>query len=237
MRLGIPPLRPGGERALLASLRFCLLLIALSCLGRAAAAMEPPQQLVIHATESLVNELRANGDAIRATPRLAFELANEDIIPLIDFPTIARGVLGRHWRHASQEQRRRFTREFRTFIINLYLTAMVTYSREIVSTADSFKYPPSRWQPGATTAIVRMELKLMRAAPIEIGYGMRWKEGAWKISNVHVLGLNLVAIYRTNFASEIKHHGLDGLLNRLAAKNKTGTFYVFVNSFDPKPSE
>lgn len=237
MRIGIPFLRPEGERAVLASWRFCLLLIALSCLGTAAAAMESPQLLVIRATESLVNELRTNGDAIRTTPRLAFDLANEEIIPLIDFPTIARSVLGQHWHPASPKQRRRFTREFRTFIINLYLTAMVTYSREIVSTADSFEYPPSSWLPGKTATTVRMGFKLKRAAPIEVGYLMHWKESSWKIYDVHVLGFSIQAIYRNNFASEIKHYGLDGLLERLEAKNKKGTFYILVNNPDPQPSE
>jgi len=227
IRIGVLTLRSGGERALLAYWRFWLLLIALSCFGKVVAAVELPQHLVIHATESLVNELRANGDAIRTTPRLAFELANEDIIPLIDFSNVARRVLGRHWGHASQEQRRLFTREFRTFIINLYLTAMVTYSREIVSAADSFKYLPSRWLQSGVTTIVRMKFKLLGTAPIVVGYYMHRKEGTWKIYDVHALGLSMVTLYRTNFASEIKHHGLDGLLERLVAKNRTGTFSVF----------
>ncbi|MCG8428855.1 MAG: ABC transporter substrate-binding protein, partial [Chromatiales bacterium] len=137
-------------------------------------------------------------------------------------------VLGRHWHRASTDQGRRFTREFRTFVINLYVNAMVTYSQEIVSTADSFKYRPSRWLPGENTASVLMEFKLKGAAPIEVGYDMHWKEDAWKIYDVHVLGLSVVAIYRNNFASEIKHHGLVGLLERLEAKNKRGTFSVFV---------
>ena len=237
MKIDIPLIQPGRERTFLACWRFYLLLITLSCLGKVAAAVESPQYLVIHSTENLVNELRANGDAIKTTPRLAFELANEDIIPLTDFPTIARLVLGSHWRKASPEQRQRFRREFRTFIINLYLTAMITYSEEIVSTAESFTYPPSHWLPGETTATVPMGFKLKGAAPIEIAYVMHWKEGTWKIYDVHLLGLSVVAIYRKNFASEIKRHGLDGLLQRLEAKNETGIFSVFVSKPHTQPSE
>jgi phospholipid transport system substrate-binding protein len=211
--------------------------MATLCFGQAAAAMEPPDQLITQATENLVHELRTNGDTIKTTPQLAFELANKDIIPLTDFPTIARHVLGRHWRRASPEQREAFTHEFRTFMINLYVTAMVTYSQEIVSTADSFEYPPSRWQPGETSAIVRMGFKLKGAAPVEVGYAMHWKEGAWRIHDVQALGLSFIAIYRSNFASEIKQHGLDGLVRRLATKNMTGTYSVFANSPIPQLSE
>lgn len=189
-----------------------------------------PQQLVIQATENLVNGLRAQSDAIRASPRLAFELANEDIIPLIDFPLIARHVLGVHWRRALPQERERFIQEFRAFIINLYVTAMVAYAEEIVSTADSFSYPPSRWQPGETTATVHMKFKLKGAAPVEVGYDMHRNNGVWKIHDVHVLGLSAVGIYRSNFSSEVKRHGLSGLVRRLAAKNRTGAYSVFVNS-------
>lgn len=206
------------------------LFVFLICVGNVAAAMEPPQPLVVRATENLVNELRVNGDAIRATPKLAFELANREIIPLTDFSTIAQQVLGRHWRRASPQQRTSFSREFRTFVINLYLTAMVTFSQEIVSTADSFEYLPSHWQPGETKAAVQMGFKLKGAAPVEVGYSMHWKDGGWKIYDVQALGLSFVAIYRSNFAVEIKRHGLDGLLKRLEAKNRAGTYSKYANS-------
>lgn len=208
--------------------RLSVLLIGLSCAGNAIAAVEPPLKLVIHATENLVNRLRTNGDAIRANPRLAFDLANEDIIPLIDFPTIARSVLGRHWRHASPEQREHFTLNFRAFIINLYTKAMVTYSREIVTTGESFKYSSRDWRPGKRAAIVIMTFKLKGTTPVKVGYSMHWKDNAWKIHDVHVLGISVVAIYRNNFDSQIHRYGLDGLLARLAAKNRRGTFSGFI---------
>jgi phospholipid transport system substrate-binding protein len=210
-----------------------LLLFVFGCHGKAAAAVEPPQQLIIQATDRLVHELRTQGDAIRANPRLAFELANEDVIPLIDFPLIAQHVLAVHWRRASPQQRQDFTREFRTFIINLYVTAMVTYAEEIVSTAESFSYPPNHWQPGEAATTVHMKFRLRGAAPIEVGYAMHLNTGAWKIHDVHVLGLSAVGIYRSNFASEVDRHGLDGLLQRLATKNRTGTYSIFVNGSEP----
>lgn len=231
------PLAPARVRAESAWARFFLLLVTLCCLFDVSAATQSPQPLVIQATENLVRELRVNGDAIRTTPRLAFELANKEIIPLIDFPTIARQVLGRYWRRASPAQRQRFTHEFRTFVINLYLTAMVTYSQEIVSTADSFEYPPSHWQPGETSTTVRMGFKLKGAAPVEVGYSMHWQDGRWKIYDVQALGLSFIAIYRSNFAMEIKQYGLEGLLKRLAAKNRSGIYSSFANNSGRPPDK
>ena len=82
-------------------------------------------------------------------------------------------------------------------------------------------YPPSRWQPGETKATARMEFMLRGAAPVEVGYDMHWSENAWKIYDVHVLGLSSVGIYRENFANEIRRHGLDGLVG-VAALDELG---------------
>ncbi|MET0084810.1 MAG: ABC transporter substrate-binding protein [Sedimenticola sp.] len=230
MRVGIHNLRHGRRKPALIKRWLLILLIGLTCFGNLPAATEPPLHLVIDATENLVNQLKTNGDAIGNNPRLAFELANEDIIPLIDFPTIARSVLGHHWQHASPEHREDFVKDFRTFIINLYTTAMVTYSQEIVTTADSFRFSSRGWRLGDTRATVIMEFKLKGTAPVKVGYNMHWKGNTWKVYDVHVLGISVVSLYRKNFDAEIRRHGLSGLLKRLAAKNRTGTFSAFIDN-------
>ena len=233
-----PDVKLKAKKVVLYSCQLWILFASITCSGNLLAVTEPPINSVISATENLVNHLKTKGDAIRATPRLAFELVNKEIIPLIDFSSIAKSVLGRHWRNASQEQRQLFIKHYRTFVINLYTSAMVTYSKEIVTTADSFKFSTRSWQPANTKATVIMEFKLKRAAPIKVGYNMHWKENSWKIYDVHVLGMSVVAIYRNNFDSEINRYGLNGLLERLAAKNKTGTYSDFIkNTNSLKPGQ
>jgi len=237
MEINIPNFQTKVKDIFLRSRHLWILLIGLNYVGNAIAAVEPPLHLVIQATENLVTQLKTSEEIIRSSPRLAFELANEEIIPLFDFPTIAKSVLGKHWRKASQEQQRYFTNNFRTFIINLYTAAMVTYSKDIIATADSFKYTIRNWQMTDTTATIIMEFKLKGRAPIKVGYKMHLKENSWKIYDVYVLGMSVVAIYRNNFDSEIKRYGLKGLLERLAAKNKTGTYSIFVNRTNSMNSE
>jgi len=38
---------------------------------------------------------------------------------------------------------------------------------------------------------------------------------------VRVSGISLVATYRSSFAEEVRNHGIDGLIQTLAAKNRS----------------
>ena len=44
--------------------------------------------------------------------------------------------------------------------------------------------------------------------------------GGWKIFDVNVLGVWLVEQYKTSFAQEIGSGGVDGLIGKLAERNK-----------------
>ena len=47
--------------------------------------------------------------------------------------------------------------------------------------------------------------------------------GEWKVIDVVVDGISLVATYRGSFASEIRQNGLDALIRQLAERNTTAT--------------
>ncbi len=128
-----------------------LFLIQMLALGAAAqAAAEPsPRELIKQATARLVEALQHNRQVIRENPAVAQQIAEEIAIPLIDFPGVARGVLGNHWREASPGQRTRFTRAFRRFLELVYVTAMAIYADEIISHAKNISYPPLKLREGS----------------------------------------------------------------------------------------
>jgi phospholipid transport system substrate-binding protein len=43
----------------------------------------------------------------------------------------------------------------------------------------------------------------------------------WKVYDVMVGGVSLVANYRTEFSNTVRNSGIDGLIRDLAAKNKS----------------
>ncbi len=185
-----------------------------------ADPLQRPGEVIKGTTDRLVTALQLSREEIRRNPELARKLADDIVLPYVDFALIARRVLGRHWRGASREQRDRFTREFSEFLTNVYVTAMVKYADEIVSRSKDIRFPPDRWSPGDKHANVRMHVSLATGARAEVVYRMRWHRGGWKIHDVTILGVSFTLTYRTNFAREISQTGLDNLIDRLAARNQ-----------------
>ncbi len=59
-----------------------------------------------------------------------------------------------------------------------------------------------------------------RGEPIQLDYRLEKSGDGWKIYDVNVLGVWLVQQYRTSFNQEIAQVGIDGLIARLAERNK-----------------
>ena len=56
--------------------------------------------------------------------------------------------------------------------------------------------------------------------PIQLDYRLEKAGDGWKIYDVNVLGVWLVENYRNSFAQEIGANGIDGLIAKLAERNK-----------------
>ena len=79
---------------------------------------------------------------------------------------------------------------------------------------------PVRMQKDGQEATVRTEVQQDAGFPIPIDYRMYVKGDAWKVYDVSVDNISLVANYRTSFAQEIRKDGLPKLIARLADRNK-----------------
>jgi phospholipid transport system substrate-binding protein len=78
---------------------------------------------------------------------------------------------------------------------------------------------PMRASASDTEVVVRTEVR-GSGEPVQLDYRMEKAGDAWKIYDVNVLGVWLVENYRNSFAQEIGANGIDGLINKLAQRNK-----------------
>jgi phospholipid transport system substrate-binding protein len=121
--------------------------------------------------------------------------------------------VGRFWRQATPEQKTRLQDEFKLLLVR-------TYSGALTQVKDqSVEMKPMRSRPEDTEVIVRSEVK-GKGEPIQLDYRMEKAGDSWRIYDVNVLGIWLVENYRSSFAQEIGASGIDGLINKLAEKNK-----------------
>ena len=78
---------------------------------------------------------------------------------------------------------------------------------------------PMRSNPGDTEVVVRTEIK-GKGEPVQLDYRLEKTGDTWKIYDVNVVGVWLVEQYRSSFTQEINAGGIDGLIAKLAERNK-----------------
>jgi len=143
-------------------------------------------------------------------------IADQVVIPNIDFIALSQSVLGVTWRQATPEQREVFEREFRSLLMNTYLAS--------ISRADyhgqSIKYLPLRNPPTGDRAEVDAEIEQPNGPLIHAQFRMYRRDGeGWKVYDVVVEGVSLVITQRSSFSSIIRDKGLDGLIAMLVDRN------------------
>ncbi len=67
--------------------------------------------------------------------------------------------------------------------------------------------------------VVKTEIR-GRGDPVQLDYRLENNAGSWKVYDINVLGVWLVENYRNTFSQEIGANGIDGLVKKLAERNK-----------------
>jgi len=189
------------------------LLLASLLLTPVWAGAPGPLQLVEQTSEAALTRLRQERPQLEQDPSRIYDLLEDLVLPHFDFVRISAWVLGRHWRAASPEQKRRFVRAFRTLLVRTYGVALLEY------TGQEIRYLPLRDDPARGDVTVRTQVIGKRRHPIAIHYRLSNRQGEWKVYDVIIDGISLVANFRTSYAVEIKQKGLDALIARLEHLN------------------
>jgi phospholipid transport system substrate-binding protein len=204
------------------SLASAALLGASALLAVAPIRAEEPQpdQLVKNVTLEVV-ELITKDKEIQAGDRAKLiQLIDAKVLPHFNFTAMTALALGQSWNKATPEQKKRLTEEFRTLLVRTYASALAAYSEQ------KLEFRPLRAKPTDTDVTVQVRVLQPGAQPVPIDYSMEKTASGWKVYDVMVGGVSLVANYRTEFNNVVRESGIDGLVKNLAAKNRrlqTGT--------------
>jgi len=172
-----------------------------------------PEELVKGIIDEVMAAVRADKQLAEGDKDKALKLAEQKILPHIDFEEATRIAASRAWSQASAEQRTKLVHEFRSMLVRTYSNAISVYS------GRDAKFLPSRSKRGGAEATVRYEFVRSGGRPVQITYDMRMTERGWKIYDISVEGISLVLTYRTEFDGIVKQEGIDGLIRRLAQRN------------------
>jgi len=192
----------------------CLLILLLSYISVVAANVEEPKKLVMSVASETISRLKADKDLIKKDSKHVHQLINELLIPHFDFEKMAKWTMGRHWRKANATQKNDFIEEFKSLLIRTYATSLTEYSDQKID------YLPMRDSESSDDVTVRSEIKQGGGFPIPIDYDLHKVNGEWKVYDVKIDEISLIANYRTSFSRQIKRIGIDGLIKKLATKNR-----------------
>jgi phospholipid transport system substrate-binding protein len=197
------------------TMRILTLLAALLLAFAVQAQGEAPDVLVKNVTTEVV-ELIARDKDIRSGDRAKLiQLIEAKVLPHFNFQSMTSLAMGQGWNKATPEQKKQLIEEFKTLLVRTYASALAAYGEQ------KFDYRPLRAKPTDTDVTVQVRVIQPGAQPVPIDYSMEKTGSGWKVYDVMVGGVSLVANYRTEFNSTVRASGVDGLLKNLQAKNRS----------------
>ena len=184
--------------------------------GTSSAADElSPEAQVRQITTDVMDAIKSD-KALQAGDRTkALALAEQKILPYVDFREATRLAVGRAWSTATAEQQNRLVDEFRALLVRTYANAVDVYR------GQTMKVQPVRMAPEATEVTVRNLYLNSSGQTIPVDYSMLKTPEGWKVYDVTVEGMSLVITYRGEFEQIVRQSGIDGLIARLAEKNRS----------------
>lgn len=132
----------------------------------------------------------------------------------VDFPWVARFVMGRFWRDATPDQRTRYTALYQRFLVLHYSSLFSDY------TGGSFKILYARAE-GDDEFTVGMQIQAGSESgePVMIDYKIRAEDNKFKIFDVTIEGVSMLSTQRSEFASILNSKGVDYLIDQLQKKS------------------
>lgn len=182
----------------------------------AYAQEQAPDALLRTVTSDVVAILKQNRDIQAGNSAKATALVETRILPLFDFSRMTRIAVARNWRLATAEQQDSLTREFKTLLVRTYSTALTNYRDQAI------EFKRLRAMPSDNEVTVKSEIKQPGTDALAMDYDMEKTAAGWKVYDIKIDGVSLVANYRETFAARVREGGIDGLINVLAAKNRQG---------------
>ena len=172
-----------------------------------------PEELVKKVTAEVMEAIKGDKQLAAGDRQRAIKLAEEKVLPHVDFEESTRLAVGRAWAKATPEHKKKLTQEFRNMLVRTYSNAIQPYE------GQQMKVMPVRMKPGDTEVTVQNQFVRGGGQPVKIDYSMRKTDQGWKIYDIVVEGVSLVLTYRSEFDAVVKQEGIDGLIKRLAQKN------------------
>lgn len=117
------------------------------------------------------------------------------ISPVVDFPYIAKRVMGKYYRRASDEELARFSEVFKNTLLKTFAKAIVSFE------FTGYEVLPQRGEsPDPDKQVINVKVSSGNGNTYTLDYYMLKQDGRWTLVNVLVDGVNLRLTFKNQFA-------------------------------------
>jgi phospholipid transport system substrate-binding protein len=192
-------------------------LVLLACLLSHAPvyAQQTPVEVLQGMSDRVITIVDADPDILNDKARMR-DMADEIVVPNVDFVLFSKWVLGKNWRKASPEQRDIFIAEFRELMINSYIGSITRDDYQ----NQTIRYKPPRKSNDPNKVVVEANVEQPNGPIVEVRFRMHLADSGWMVYDVVIEGVSLVATHRSSFSNIIRDKGIDGLITMLEQQNK-----------------
>jgi phospholipid transport system substrate-binding protein len=177
--------------------------------GAALAAGPTANQVVEETVTSISKQIEARRDELTRNKKDLYSLIDRELLPKFDVDYAGKLVLGKAWRNATPEQRKRFVDAFYNFLLRSYATAVLKFEQK------DLRILPPRGPAQDGRVVVQTEMKTSDGSVVPVNYAMHETPGGWKAYDVRIEGISYVQNYRNQFNAEVAAKGLDALIARI----------------------
>lgn len=133
-----------------------------------------------------------------------------------DLPLIARFVVGRYWRGASEAERAEFMATFEDYLVGSYAARLGNYSGQLLRVMNNRNVD-------GNDVMVASEIQQGSGPAIKIDWRLRRNQNTWRIIDIAVEGVSMAVAQRSEFGAVIRAKGgkLPALTQVLRAKADT----------------
>jgi phospholipid transport system substrate-binding protein len=142
------------------------------------------------------------------------ETLKQIVAATFDFNAMSRSAMGYHWTKLTPEQQQEFAQVFTAFIQDSYLSKINDYQGQQVdfvrTTMDGDEY-----------AQVNSKIVQQGKQPLPVNYRLKKTAAGWKIYDVTVDAISIIANYRNQFNRVMNNQGYATLISDLKSKQES----------------
>ena len=182
----------------------CLLLFSVTTASTPATA-QTAYESVRESTDVLLKRLVEVQPLYEEDPEQFFTAVQDALTPNIDFEGFAKGVMAKHYRTATDEQREAFLGQFQDALIRTYATALLEFDNQKVIVVEPTRPPKTG---DKATILIEVYSGSGTLYPVHYQLGLQ-EDGRWLLRNVIINGINIGLQFRSQFNAYMQKYKQD----------------------------